>query len=313
MVPEARQGSGAVGRNSNLNGGKVMKRLFLSFALISAVAVLTGCNGTVSSVSFPAASPWENMATGILSPTDDLVAVSAGAGLEAELVTGIFASGIQAFVACQGEDSAYLDDCSDRACDAQTVCGTDTVIEKRYAYTLFASLDRGVFTNGSVQLQDGNGATQMGLAINAGNAGGSFDVAAGFSEGLIPGIQFNQVEEAGALVLAPHWPDFGFGEVIGQICPEGVCETGPVLQCDTNGAEDALGYATVTQPGTYSGLCGDVPVNLTINPPYPSVGACLQQRKATCNGLTGQARKTCNHAQIGVCHATFNVPSSHNP
>jgi hypothetical protein len=287
-----------------------MKRLLLSLVLISAVA-LTGCNGTVSSVSFPAASPWEDMGTSILSPTDDLVAGATGAGIETELLPGNL-DDLQVIVACQGSGGSYLTYCTDRMCDAQTECGTDTVIEKRYTYTLIVHLDRGVFTTGSVQIQDGSGATQMGLAINAGNTGGSFDVAAGFSEGLIPGAQFAEADEGGALVLEPHWDGFGSGLIEGQICQDGVCETGVVAQCDQIGPdEDALGYLTIAQPGTYSGTCGTIPLNLTVNPPYASVGACITARKATCNGLTGQARKTCNHAQIGVCHATFNVPSAH--
>lgn len=286
-----------------------MKRLLLSLVLLSTVVALTGCNGTVSSVSFPAAAPWEEMATGILSPTDDLVSASTGAGLESELIPGN-PENIQALVACQGSGGPHIEGCTDRACDAQVVCGTDTVIEKRYAYTLAATFDRDVFTTGSVQIQDGTGATLMGLSINIGNVGGSFDVAAGFSEGLIPGVEFSQVDELGALVLAPHWADYGDGEITGQICPGGVCETQPVAVCDTDGNIDALVYAAAAQPGTYSGICGTVPINLTINPAYASVGDCISQRKATCNGLTGQDRKTCNHAQIGVCQATFNVPSA---
>ncbi|HSF43134.1 MAG TPA: hypothetical protein VLT87_25265 [Thermoanaerobaculia bacterium] len=288
-----------------------MKRSLLSFALLSAVLVLTGCNGTISSVSFPAGSPWETMATGILSPTDDLVAVSAGAGLESALVPGNPA-GFEALVACQASNGPYILPCSDRTCDPQTVCDSDQVIEKRYAYTLEAFLDREVFTAGSIQIQDGSGATQMGLAINAGNTGGSFDVAAGFSEGLIPGVQFSEVDEVGALVLAPHWDGFDQGEITGQICSEGVCTTQVIAGCDTDGPNDGLAYVASAQPGSYSGTCGTIPVNLTINPAYASVGACITARKATCNGLTGQDRKTCNHAQIGVCHATFNVPSAHN-
>jgi hypothetical protein len=288
-----------------------MKRSLLSFVLILAAVALTGCNGTVSSVSFPAASPWENMGTGILSPSDDLVAVSTGAGVESELVPGFITTPVQAAVACQGTGGPYIETCEDRTCSAQTVCGTDTVIEKRYAYTLLAHLDREAFTTGSIQIQNGSGATQMGLAINAGNAGGSFDVAAGYSEGLIPGIQFNsEFDEVGSLVLEPHWEDFGAGEIEGQICQNGICETGTVAACETSGTDDVLGYFTITQPGTYSGTCGTVPVNLTVNPAYASVGACINARKATCNNLTGQARKTCNHAQIGVCQATFNVPSA---
>jgi len=293
-----------------------MKRSLLSFVFLSAAVVLAGCNGTVSSVSFPSGSPWEQMATGILSPTDDLVAVSSGAGVEAELNPGFIENPLQAVVACQGVGGSHIEICFDRACDAQTVCGTDTVIEKRYAYALVVTLDRDVFTTGSVQIQDGSGATQMGLAINAGNAGGSFDVAAGFSEGLIPGAQFSDpnedIDEVGALLMTPEWPDFGPGEITGEICSGGVCSTQTIAICGHTGDTDVLGYVTAAQPGTYSGICDTVPVNLTINPPYSSVGDCISQRKATCNGLTGQARKTCNHAQIGVCHATFNVPSAHN-
>ncbi len=172
-----------------------MKRFLLSLVLISTVVALTGCNGTVSSVSFPAGSPWEDMGTGILSPTDDLVAVASGAGVEADLVPGFIDSGLQAVVACGGA-TPHIVGCPDRACDAQATCGADPVIEKRYAYTLLAHLDRGLFTSGGVQIQDGSGATKMGLSINAGNAGGSFDVAAGFSEGLIPGVQFEDYDEA---------------------------------------------------------------------------------------------------------------------
>jgi hypothetical protein len=92
----------------------------------------------------------------------------------------------------------HLEACSDRACDAQATCGADPVIEKRYTYNLSAHLDRGVFTSSGVEIQGGGGATQMGLSINAGNAGGSFDVAAGYSEGLIPGVQFSQADEQGS-------------------------------------------------------------------------------------------------------------------
>jgi hypothetical protein len=290
-----------------------MKRSLLSFVLISTALVLAGCNGTVSSVSFPAGSPWEAMGTGILSPTDDLVAVSTGAGVESELVPGLAISGAQAVVACQGASGPYFELCDDRACNAQEKCGTDTVISKRYAYTLLAQLDRQVFTTGSIQIQNGSGATQMGLAINAANAGGSFDVAAGFSEGMIEGIQLgstSQLDEVGSLALQPHWENYGPGEILGQVCVGGVCSPGTVAVCDTDSSTDVLGYLTVAQPGTYSGTCGTIPVNLTINPVYSSVGACISARKATCNGLTGQAKKTCNHAQIGVCQATFNVPSA---
>jgi len=287
-----------------------MKRTLFSFVLMSAVLVLAGCNGTVSSVSIPVAAPWNEMRTGILGPTDDLVAVSTGAGLESTLFPATL-SGLQAAVACQGSGGPYLVTCSDRTCNAQAVCGTDTVIEKRYSYELVAHLDRGVFTTGSVQIQDGTGATLMGLAVNA--AGGSFDVAAGFSEGLMPGVQSEQIEEMGSIFLLPQWADYGPGELTGQICSGGVCSTGVVAECGKEGPfADRLRYATVAQPGTYSGICGTVPVTLTINSAYSSVGACINARKATCNGLTGQSRKTCNHAQIGVCHATFNVPSAHN-
>ena len=40
--------------------------------------------------------------------------------------------------------------------------------------------------------------------------------------------------------------------------------------------------------------------------PTPSLKEEMMKR-------TGQAKASCNHAQIGVCHATFNVPSNHNP
>ncbi|HSS47444.1 MAG TPA: hypothetical protein VLX28_00725 [Thermoanaerobaculia bacterium] len=291
-----------------------MKRALVSSILLAAVVVLTGCNGTVSSVSFPPQAPWNQMATGILSPTDDLVATAAGTGIHADLVQGTLDNAIQALVSCQGSGAPYVQTCDDRACDAQATCGTDTVIEKRFTYVLLVDLDRGTFSTGSVQIVDGSGATQAGLAINAGNAVGGFDVAAGYSEGLIPGVQLTDVvDEAGALLLSPHWSDFGGGDITGQVCPNGVCSTQTIARCDNDGSSDGLAYQTVAQPGTYSGTCGTVPVHLTINPPFKSLGDCISTRKAVCNGLTGQNRKTCNNAQIGMCQAMFNKHSAHNP
>jgi predicted small lipoprotein YifL len=286
-----------------------MKRFLLSLVLLSTVVVLTGCNGTVGSVSFPAEAPWQDLTTAVLSPTDDLVAVSTGAGLESELILGSTRDGTQAIVECRpsGNSNSYIQVCNDRACDAAAVCGEDRAIEKRYVYSIVSHFDREVFTAGSVQIQDGNGATLMGLAINV--AGGSLDVAAGYSEGLVPGFQNSFIDELGGLYLTPHWPGFAFGLITGQVCSEGVCQTTTIAECGTDNTLDLLTYLTPAEPGTYSGTCGTVPLNLTINPAYASVGACISQRKATCDGLTGQARKTCNHAQIGVCHATFNVPS----
>jgi hypothetical protein len=232
--------------------------------------------------------------------------------LEANLAPGIFL-GPQVVVACGGA-VPHLQTCSDRACDAQAACGTDPVIAKRFTYTLSAHLDRSLFTSGGVQIQDGGGATQMGLSINVGSPGGSFDVAAGFSEGLIPGAQFADFDEKGALALTPHWSDFGAGSISGQVCPDGVCGTQIIANCDLTPLGDTLSYLTAAQPGTYSGTCGTVPVNLTINPPFATVGACISGLKAQrCGGLKGQAKAAYNHAQIGVCDATFNVPSSHNP
>jgi hypothetical protein len=293
-----------------------MKRTLFSFVLLSAVLLFAGCAGTVSSVSFPAASPWTDLTTSLLSPTDDLVAVASGAGVEANLTPGGTPVGPflspSAVVACGGA-TPYTVNCLDRACDAQATCGADPVIGKRFAYLLSAHLDRSLFTSGGVQIQDGSGGTQMGLSINAGSTGGSFDVAAGFSEGLIPGAQFSDYDDTGGIALTPHWDDFAPGTISGQVCSNGVCGTQTIATCGLDPIGDTLRYLTAAQPGTYTGTCGTVPVNLTINPQFSSVGQCISSLKAArCGGLKGQAKAACNHAQIGVCHATFNVPSSHN-
>lgn len=295
-------------------------KTFQALTLAAVGLALSACNGTVSRIGVPAASPWNQFGTTLVSPHDDLTVVTTGSDIAASIVneTAPFAS-------CTSDQGPFPVTCSTAAtcaadCAANAPSGATGVGlgEIRYLYGVVIELNRPAFTAGGVQFESAAAGTVGAIAVTIGGSG--LSVGAGFSEGLVPGPainpEFEVFDDFGALVMAPDWPDFGAG----YLCTDGTtnCDPGSptnLIALCTEGvaSDDGLIFRVNADPGAYSLTCGSVPVNLDINPPFASVGECISTLKAQrCGGLKGKAKAACNHAQIGVCHATFNVPSSHN-
>ncbi|MFY9824863.1 MAG: hypothetical protein WAM82_26020 [Thermoanaerobaculia bacterium] len=304
-----------------------MKRVLISFVLVSAVLVLAGCNGTVSQIGVPAASPWNAFTTHVLSPHDDLTVVTTGNDIGASLQpTGSVAvcnsTQGQFFAVCPNSLTCGLAECM-----AQAPTGATDVSfqEQQFGYLLQMALTRPGFTAGGVEVDSVAAGTVGAISLTL-DAGSGLSVGAGFSAGLIPAPQADPnlevLDHFGAVAMDPAWPDFGPG----YVCTDGTttsCNPNDptpanlAAACQTNAGpfgSDVLAFRTNAAPGSYSLTCGTVPVNLSINPPFATLGDCISTLKAQrCGGLKGQAKAACNHAQIGVCDATFNVPSAHNP
>ncbi len=305
---------------------------FAAVALFSLVgAVLAGCNGTVSRIGIPAASPWNQFGTAFSSPHDDLTVVTTGSDITADLVAAPGGPVGAVFASCNSDQGSFI-----TGCDSAATCAADCVSnapagatgvslgEIRYQYGLVIGLNRPDFTAGGVEIESASAGTVGAISVNM-SASSGLSVGAGFSDGLIPGPapadspELEVFDDFGFLAMAPHWTDFGPG----YVCADGTTtgcnpEDGPenVVASCTEGvvSEDGLLFRVNAAPGAYSLTCGTVPVSFDLNPPFSSAGECISTLKAQrCGGFNGQAKAACNHAQIGVCHATFNVPSSHNP
>lgn len=300
-----------------------MRRSFFALFFLLAVLALGACNGSISSIGVPADSPWSLFDTHFFSPYDDLTVVVTGSNITADLIP------TEAIAWCDSDQGHFISTaCSSTACGlAECVAfapdgATNVTFDsKRFGYALRMSLDRPGFNAGGVEVESATAGTVGAIALTL-DAGSGLSVGAGFTEGWLPASANDEaslgLDNAGLLLMNPMWEDFGNG----YLCTDGTTTScDPVLSlenvavlCDHDSTEgDAVGMRVDVPPGTYSLTCGSVPINLTINPAFASEGDCASSLKAErCSGLTGQAKASCNHAQIGVCHATFNVPSAHN-
>ena len=193
-----------------------------------------------------------------------------------------------------------------------------TFVSQEFMYVLDMTLTRPAFTAGGVEVTSMSAGTQGAIALTLDSAAG-LSVGAGFTSGLVPVPATSSdtltlgLDDVGALVMGPHWDAFGTG----QLCTDGTttsCDPtvsfdGVLAACtgDPTGAPpDGLAFRVDSPPGAYSLTCGTVPVSLTVNPPFASVGDCISSLIAErCSGLKGQARAACNHSQQSVCQATF--------
>lgn len=298
------------------------RHLPAALVLLVAGALLGACNGAVTSINLPAASPWTAFATIVASPYDDVTVVTVGSDLSADIVES------ERGVVCTSDQGGFFAFCDDATCtspgplaecinEAPASATNVDSVGLTYLYGVAVELNRPAFTAGGIQLDSLAGGTLGAIAIEVG-AGSQLNIGAAFSEGLISGPAIDSTFEAyddfTFLELLPAWEDFGSGYL---------CTDGTTTSCDPDvAADDVLAGCesgdyllfrnnNVTAP--YSVTCGGVTVNINVTPPFDTVGECISTLKAQrCGGLHGKAKAACNHAQIGICHATFNVPSSHN-
>jgi hypothetical protein len=290
----------------------------LGAALLAAtVLALAACNGTISKIGVPAASPWTDFATGFLSPHDDLTVVTTGSNIFATLIPGSVAA------LCNSDQGKFMRYCGTSCelvqCQSGAPAGATNVtfVSQVFLYTLHMTLTRPAFTAGGVEVTSSSAGTQGAIAITVDSEAG-ISVGAGFTSGLVPvpanssDITTLGLDDAGTLTMGPHWDAFGDGQL---------CSDGTTTSCDPNSPDgvlaacltvpgptnsDGLVFRVDSLPGSYSLTCGSVPVNLTINTPFSSVGDCISTLIAQhCSGLKGQARAACNHSQQSVCQATF--------
>jgi len=299
-----------------------LRPLAAALPLLAALA-LGACNGTISSIGVPAASPWSQFATGFMSPHDDLTVVTTGSNITATLVP----NGIIAL--CNSDQGKFLRPCNSTpgTCVADPDCTTNppagatniTLVSQEFSYILGMALDRPAFTAGGVEVTSSSAGTQGAIALTV-SSGSGLSVGAGFTAGLIPTPSTSSsdsstafFDDLGTLAMGPHWSDFGDGYV---------CADGTTTSCNPNsgpdgvvaacqpipqpGFEDGLVFRVDATPGPYTLTCGSVPISLTINPAFASNGDCVSSLIAQrCGSLKGQARAACNHSQQSVCNAIF--------
>jgi hypothetical protein len=293
-------------------------RLLCTAILGLSILALTACAGTITSIGVPASSPWNQFQTSFMSPHDDLTVVTTGSNITA----GLQPNGVLAL--CNSDQGQFLRPCNISApvcqlgdCTISPPDGSTNVTLKshEFNYVLTMSLNRPAFSAGGVEVDSSSAGTVGAVALTLGSGSG-LSVGAGFSAGLIPlhSTDSSTVvnDDLGGLAMQPHWADFGSGVLCSDgttNCDPGDPTFGVLAECGPFEGGDVLLFRVDAQPGTYSLACGSVPLSVTINPPFASVGDCISSLKAQrCAGLTGQDRASCNHAQISVCHATFNVP-----
>lgn len=306
-----------------------MKRAAFVLVFLSAVVTLGACTGTTTSVGIPADAPWNNFITALGSPYDDLTVVTVGSDITATI------DNLGQAAVCTSDQGGFYAVCANPGCTPpgpaaecadQAQVGLTNVGfagQLPFAYGLSVDLNRPAFTAGGVQIQSETAGTLGAIAVTI-DGGTTLNIGAGFSNGLIPGPSVGDVgpaiptelaDDFAILGFSPEWEDFGDGWV---------CIDGTTTSCDPSGNDpleglaalcdqDAILFRTNAGTGPVTVLCGEVTVNINIGTAFASVGECISTLKAQwCSGLKGKTKAACNHAQIGVCHASFNVPSAHN-
>ncbi len=292
--------------------------------LLLAGLALGACNGTISSIGVPAASPWSSFTTEVLSPHDDLTVVTTGSHISASI------NATDSPALCNSDQGKYIVACSTPVscglaeCQAGAPAGSTgvTFVSRETGYLLGISLDRPAFSAGGVELVSASAGTQGAIAVTVDSAAG-LSVGAGFTSGLIPAPSTSatdpnghtlQFDDAAALTMSPQWDAFGAGQLCSDgtstSCNPAVSPDGVLAACipDSSFSEgaDTLIFRVDAPPNAYSLTCGSVPINLTINPTFASHGDCVSSLLAQhCGALKSQARAACNHAQQSVCRTLF--------
>lgn len=301
-------------------------------AALTATAALGGCASTISAISIPSNTAWRTFATGITSPYSDLIVNPTGTNITATV-------GVEdKFILCNSSAGKYsasgtgdpstwnttyqLSQCLSAAPTGATGISSLGVF---YAYAISATI-ADAFTTGGIAVESASAGPLFGIALTKSTtAGGPLAISAGVSPVVLAGT-WNAGSgfafQSSSLFMVPSEPSFGTagrcadGTILTSIsssCPNGAPA---VLGCVKNleGAPIDIVFFSNSSPPSYSLTCGAIPISVTLNSSYTSLGACVDANiKRACTGLTGKNRSSCNNAQTGACQATFNVPSALNP
>lgn len=293
---------------------KMMTGALRPAALLLAGLLTAGCQSTLTAVSLPADSPWNQMASFVASPYDDLTAVATGTGIVASVLplpTPVFGPTLRF---CQGPAGEHELVPGTVPC---TSGYTDMGIRYPWVVQVNVAAD---FTPGSVNIiSNGDGSTAMSFALAKASSSTALNITTGFSEGTIPmpppdtGFTGNAytLDNYGMILFGPNDTAFGSGVSLSPV------DSQPDLACAESASFptfEHLPNAVLfrTSGSSLTATCGTRTINLTVTPPYKSVGECIADaRKRFCasKGFKGSALSSCNAAQIGACQATFNVPS----
>lgn len=304
-------------------------------------AVLGGCASTITSVFLPSNVAWRTISTTVITPYKALSATATGADISATVTPlsnggvlcnsslGKFTAGDQ--TSPDTWNAAYqLSLCqSNQPSGATNV----SVLGIFYPFTLSVTMGNAFVSGGGEVSSDVGNIYAVSLTKNS---LGKIGMAAGVSP-VVFGGQFASSTDRlliqyGTLVLNPPEPSFGpmarcaDGTLVAGGSP--TCASGPVsvgggfvptLMCATlaPGSQfpsgDLIAFYTGA-PQNASITCGAVPISITMNSTYRSLGECVDTNiKQYCTGLTGKNRAACNQTQAGACQDTFNVPSALNP
>jgi len=295
--------------------------------------LLAGCTGPISSVSIPSAAPWSTFATVIASPYNDLTAQPVGMVATANIAGGV------AVVACKSNQGKFyttnvtLPTTDPSTWDQAALCNAQAAYDIAnitptpvitnvaplgiyYLWELALAIDPTTFTSGGVEVTSDSVGTLFAVSFNKG--GTALKIGAGVSQGALPGParldtmanSYFTAEWGGLAMTNPAWSEFGTGCLYADGSHDLTCTSTtskPVAVCQSG---DLIAFKNdVITGGTFSFVCGNVPVNLTLIGGFSTVGSCIDTTiHNNCTGLTGQNRSACVQAQISVCHAAFNVP-----
>src|SRR5262245_47567153 len=150
-----------------------MKRVAFALVMLPAVLALAACNGSIRSISLPAASPWNNFQTLVSSPYSDLTVATVGSDISATIngpiQYAVCTSDQVGYFAFCGDDFGCAPDGPEFACSDQAPVGATNVSftgQLPFAYGIDATINRPAFSAGGVQIQSVSAGTLGAIAVN---------------------------------------------------------------------------------------------------------------------------------------------------
>lgn len=295
---------------------------------------------SVTSIGIPSNSPWRVFETTIASQYNDLTATPLGMVVNAEIKRATINTLVVACNSDQGkfftttitlpsEDPSTWDQaslCSEQASfDASVMTFTNiTPLGIYYLWSLRVQTDPTVATTGGVTVESASVGNLFGVSFN--QTASSLNIGAGASPSIspapvgvtLPSSAFNA--QYGHILMSTNSGDGWSSYAAGGLCADGSTPSGNPLLPECPGSSvlascapiipDLLLFTTNTTKTNYSLNCG-ITINFTMTGAYPTVGSCIDTSiKSNCGGLKGKDRSVCVTANIGVCQASFNIPSA---